>query len=135
MTTFNSFEEIEARIRQAMMSSAEATAQEMINIMKQQIEEAYGAYSPSVYVRTMALQNTPEINHADITGMETEFKDNGGWFSVYSGDHFFALEGLEGGHTWGRGATNIYDSSVERCYSEAVDFYFRTMKSLGVPLM
>lgn len=134
---FNSFEEIEAYVRQAMIDCATATAQEMINIMKQQIEQAYGGYSPSMYVRTMALLNTPEINIASESEIETEFKDNGGWYSLRgssAGAHFFALEGLEGGYTWGRGETNIYDSSVERCKTEAVQYYFDCMKAHGIPL-
>jgi hypothetical protein len=90
-----------------------------------------------MYSRTGDLLNTPQIIQADSSGMTTEFVDNGGWYSLVgrtAGQHFFALEGLEAGTSWGRGATNIYSFSAVKCYSNIPDKYKKCLISFGIPI-
>lgn len=134
---FDSLSELKAYVERAMESSAEKSADEMLEIMREEIEDAYGSYSPSMYDRTGDLENTPQIISADKSGMEVEFADNGGWYSLVgktAGQHFFALVGLESGTSWGRGATNIYETSKQRCYAMIPEYYVRCMKALGIPI-
>lgn len=134
---FGSIAELESFAKSLMNISAMICAEEMIEIMKEKIKEAYNAYSPSMYHRTGDLLETPQIVSANADGMETEFEDNGGWFSLVgstAGQHFFALEGLEGGHTWGRSATHIHASSMTTCYSEIPTLYIKTLQRMGVPI-
>lgn len=134
---FGSISEMESYAKSLMNISAMICAEEMIEIMKEQIQDAYNSYQPSIYVRTGELLETPQIVSASSDGMETEFEDNGNWFSLVgktAGQHFFALEGLEGGSTWGRGATQIYDFSVSQCQSKIPDLYIEHLRRMGVPI-
>ena len=133
---FDSMTELRSYVLRVMNDCAQICAEEMLEIMREEIENAYNDYSPSMYVRTGDLLNTPQIIQADSSGMTTEFVDNGGWYSLVGrtkGQHFFALEGLEGGYSWGRGATNIHPTSVLRCYEYIPQYYERTMNALGIP--
>ncbi len=133
---FNSMADLRAYVLSAMEDCAQICAEEMLEIMREEIENAYNSYSPSQYVRTGDLLNTPQIIKANNDGMVTEFVDNGGWFSLVgktAGQHFFALEGLEGGTTWNRGATNIYPTSVSRCYDYIPMYYERCLNAMGIP--
>ena len=134
---FGSISEMEAYAKSLMNITAMICAEEMVEIMKDKIQEAYNSYQPSIYQRTRDLLDTPQVMSASSDGMETEFEDNGNWFSLVGknkGQHFFALEGLEGGHTWGRGATDIYDSAVAQCRSDIPDLYIKTLQRMGVPI-
>lgn len=133
---FDSMTELRSYVLRVMNDCAQICAEEMLEIMREEIENAYNNYSPAEYVRTGALLNTPQIISADSDGMVTEFMDNGDWFSLVgstAGQHFFALEGLEGGYSWGRGATSIHPTSVSRCYMNIPMRYERTMNALGIP--
>ena len=134
---FDSLAELKTYVERAMATSAERSAEEMLEIMREEISYAYSGYNPKVYDRTGDLENTPQIIIADENGMTTEFMDNGGWYSLVgktAGQPFFALEGLEAGTSWGRGATNIYETSKTRCYAMIPDYYIRCMKALGIPI-
>ena len=134
---FGSISEMESYAKSLMNITAMICAEEMVEIMKDKIQEAYNSYQPSIYQRTRDLLDTPQVMSANSDGMETEFEDNGDWFSLVGktkGQHFFALEGLEGGHTWGRGATDIYDSAVAQCRSDIPDLYIKTLQRMGVPI-
>lgn len=133
---FDSMAELKSYVLKAMEDCAQICAEEMLDIMREEIENAYNNYSPVQYVRTGDLLNTPQIISATNDGMVTEFIDNGGWYSLVGktkGQHFFALEGLEGGYSWGRGATSIHSTSVARCYEKIPMYYERTLNALGIP--
>lgn len=135
---FNSIGEMKQYVLGVMDDCALICANEMIEIMRQEIEQAYDSYSPSLYVRTGDLLNTPQIREASNKRMVTEFMDNGGWYSVQGstkGQHFFALEGLEYGTTWGRDKTNIVPFSMVKCYSEIPKTYKDCMKAFGIPII
>lgn len=135
--TFNSIDEMRKYVLSIMNDCAYLTSERMLEIMKQQIEDAYNSYSPSMYVRTGDLLNTPQRISANSRGIKTAFVDNGGWYSLVGqtkGHHFFALEGLEAGTSWGRDATDIYQNSVDICHIEIGDFYVDCMKKFGVPI-
>lgn len=135
---FNSMEELRNYVLSTMDNCAKLCADDMIEIMKQEIENAYNSYSPNMYVRTYDLLNTPQIIKADREGMTTEFVDNGGWYSMVGatkGQHFFALEGLENGSSWNREETNIHPFSVVKCYSEIPQRYKTYMVSFGIPII
>lgn len=134
---FKSIDEMRRYTLKIMDNCATLTADEMIVIMKKKINDAYGNYKPKMYDRTGDLEETPFKIYANSQGMATMFIDNGHWFSLVgrtAGQHFFALEGLEGGYSWGRGATNIYEESKEECYTNGVKYYKERMKAFGVPL-
>lgn len=131
---FDSIADLRKYVEGVMDDCAQMCAQEMLEIMREEIQNAYFEYSPKVYFRTGQLLNTPQIISADSNGMATEFVDNGDWFSVYTGEHFFALEGLEGGTTWGRGATTIHPTSVARCQAQIPDYYARCLRAFGIPI-
>ena len=139
---FDSLSELKTYVERAMETSAKRSAEEMLEIMREEISDAYGSYSPKVYDRTGDLENTPQIIVADQNGMTTEFMDNGKHVLIIyddlirqtAGQHFFALEGLEAGTSWGRGATNIYELSKTRCYAMIPDYYIRCMRALGIPI-
>lgn len=133
---FDSMGELKAYVLGVMDDCAKLSAERMLEIMEQEIEDAYNSYSPNIYVRTGDLKNTPQIMSANRTGMHTEFVDNGGWYSLVgktAGQHFFALEGLEGGTTWGRDATHIHPFATVKCYSEIPNFYKECMNKFGIP--
>lgn len=131
---FDSIADLRKYVEGVMDDCAQMCAQEMLEIMREEIQNAYFEYTPKKYFRTGQLLNTPQIILADSSGMTTEFVDNGDWFSVYTGEHFFALEGLEGGTTWGRGATTIHPTSVARCQAQIPDYYARCMRAFGIPI-
>lgn len=136
---FDSMEQLEAYVLKAMDDCAKLSAEKMLDIMTDELENrVYNNYSPNIYVRTGDLMNTPQIISANSTGMHTEFVDNGGWFSLVGatkGQHFFALEGLEGGHSWGREATNAYPFAYTRCLSEIPDYYRKCLVAFGIPIV
>jgi hypothetical protein len=129
--------ELKKYVLGVMEDCAEICAEEMLEIMREEIENAYNNYSPVQYVRTGELLNTPQVISVSSDGIVTEFVDNGNWFSLVGktkGQHFFALEGLEGGYSWGRGATSIYSTSVDRCNNRIPDYYARCLRAFGIPI-
>ena len=134
---FDSMSELRNYVLGVMDNCAIICAEEMLEIMEKEIDkQVYGEYSPNMYVRTMDLSKTPTILSADRTGMHTEFSDNGGWYSLVGatkGQHFFAMYGLEGGHTWGRNETQIHQKSVEECFIQIGDKYKEVMNAFGIP--
>lgn len=135
---FDSIGALRSYVLGVMGDCATLCAEQMLEIMRQEIENAYSSYAPSMYSRTMDLMNTPTFLMANSSGMATTFADNGGWYSLVGstkGQHFFALYGLEGGSTWGRGATNIYDTSVAMCYAQIPAYYKQCMIAFGIPVV
>lgn len=133
---FDSMSELRNYVLNVMDDCATICAEEMLEIMRREIDEVYNSYSPSMYVRTGDLKNTPQIISANRNGMHTEFVDNGGWYSLVgktAGQHFFAMYGLEGGHTWGREGTSIHPNSVVNCYAQIPNKYKEVMNAFGIP--
>lgn len=135
---FDSMGELKAYVLGVMDSCAEICAEEMLEIMEQEVQNAYNDYHQTMYVRTGDLKKTPTKISADRNGMHTEFADNGGWYSLVGatkGQHFFAMYGLEGGYSWGRDATTIHPDSKLRCYAEIPKTYRECMKAFGIPII
>lgn len=133
---FDSLADLERYVKNIMNDCAYLCAEEMLEIMREEIEDAYSSYNPKMYVRTGDLLNTPQIIQANNKGMITEFVDNGGWYSLVgktAGHHFFALEGLEGGYTWDRPTTNIHPNSIQKCYSRIPEYYEKCLNAFGIP--
>lgn len=138
---FGSIEEVEAYLKKCMASASQVMAEETKdsarNIISSQLI-GYGA-RPSGYPfdyqgSTGATQNTPTTVMASATGMEVELQDNGGWYSVMTGGHFFSLDGLESGSTWGRGATSIMSNWESWCSANLDKIFLSSMQGMGVPI-
>lgn len=82
-----------------------------------------------------------DITSIDNDSVEIKWQDNGSWYSVITGNHFYAPYGLEGGYTWGEGhtprnpvykpATTLEETSKEKIEQEAPSEYKKYMRSKG----
>ena len=141
---FDSMGELEAYVLKIMDNCAEICAEEMLEIMENEINnQVYNGYSPNMYVRTMELLRTPTKISADRSGMHTRFEDNGGWYSLRGsakGQHFLPFYGLEEdlhstGGTWGRGSTDVIGQSDEMCKMNIPMKYKEAMRAFGIPIV
>ena len=98
--------------------------------------EVYDAYSPERYERTNALRLSPTIVSVGREGVRIEFADNGHWHSVKTGEHFYALYGLEGGYTWGRPPSNIMREVTSNGFKDQIsNIYIGSMRRQGIPIV
>lgn len=131
---FNSLDDAMAYIRSQNAKAMNVVGKEMEDIMKEEVRsQVYNAYSPQEYDRTGDVEKCARVTETSATSVVAEFADEGGWTSV-KGGHYNAYEGLEDGWTWGRGETNLMETSESRIESEIPNEYKGTMNSLGVPV-
>lgn len=132
---FSSLEELVNYVERMNTIAMYGVGEEMKNIMKEETQkQVYDAYSPEQYVRTKDLMNSIDVVAKGNDFVETEFQDNGEWYSVKDGQPFHAIKGLESGSTWGRGSTNLMDVSENRIEAEIPREYKQIMNGLGVPM-
>ena len=134
---FHSIDEAIKHIEGCMEVASYVTAELMLEIMREEIQNGYDDYSPNIYARTGDLLNTPQLLKVSKDGFITSFEDNGVWYSLVGatkGQHFFALHGWENGTSWGRGASQPYEMSVTRFVGEVVPTYVNSLRGQGVPL-
>lgn len=138
---FGSLDECVAYIRSCMgVASSQMANRTMIEGRKitQGQLKGYSA-RPSIY--KYPFQGSTGMTAASITitsesssGMSVEFLDRGGWYSVMTGQHFWAIEGLEGGSTWGRPKTHIMEIWRGWAFANLDNLFLSYMRSQGVPI-
>ena len=135
MPTFKNLNDVMEYIQKATAESMKEVGDKLEDIMKDTIdEEVYDAYDPKVYDRTYQLRDKMvEVKYGDDNA-EVRIAHTGDHISYVKGTRFYVPYGLEGGHTWGRGATNIQESSLRKAEDEIPDTYKKAMKSKGVPI-
>lgn len=132
---FSSLEDLVSYVEKMNSVAMYEVGEEMKDIMKDEThKQVYQAYSPEEYQRTYDLMNSIDVVSLGKDFVETEFQDNGGWYSVKYGSHFHAIKGLEDGATWGRSGTNLMSESESRIESEIPREYKKIMNGLGVPM-
>lgn len=136
MPTFKSFNELKKYIEKASRQSMKEVGEELKDIFKEAIqEEVYDAYSPSKYERTYQLRDKMvEITRATGDSVEVSVTHTGDHISYVNGTRFYVPYGLEGGHTWGRGATNIEKVAYQKAERDIPNKYKKEMKARGIPI-
>ena len=135
MATFKNLDDLMKYIEKATAESMKEVGEKLEDIMKDTIdEEVYDAYDPKKYPRSYQLRDKMvEVKYGDDNA-EVRITHTGDHISYVKGTRFYVPYGLEGGHTWGRGATNIQESSLRKAEDEIPDTYKKAMKSKGVPI-
>lgn len=136
MATFNSLESLMDYINSATASSMKEVGEKLEDVMKDAIdEEVYDAYNPVEYERTYQLRDKMvELTNVSKNSAEVRVTHTGDHISYIKGTRFYVPYGLEGGHTWGRGATDIQGRVMELAEQEIPDTYKKAMKSKGIPI-
>lgn len=143
--TFNSLDDIVAYIESIVATGMNEMGHEMEEIMKNEImHQIYASYSPNQYKRTGQMENSPGIVEVDKDSVTVEFRDNGGWTDIKTGNHAFPMERFESGKVWSKGhtdenpsylpATNIMEESVSKCESEIPRLLVNFLRSRGIPI-
>lgn len=136
MATFKSLSDLVRYVENATANSMKEVGEELEEVMKEAIdEEVYNAYDPSEYDRTYQLRDKMvEITNMGNSNVEVRVTHTGGHISYLKGTRFYVPYGLEGGHTWGRGATNIEACAMEKAEDKIPDVYKKAMRSKGIPI-
>lgn len=135
MPTFNSLNALMDYINNATASSMREVGDELEDVFKDSIdEEVYDAYDPKHYERTNQLKDMVETTNIDNNSVEVSITHTGGHISYIKGTRFYVPYGLEGGHTWGRGATDIEGNAMNKAEKRIPDTYKDAMKSRGIPI-
>lgn len=114
---------IKGAIADSMPELAEESKEIMVDVTRSQV----GGISGDMF-------NSPQVTEVGADSCTMEFLDNGGWTSAIYNTPFFAMYGLEGGHTWNRSATTLYDTSCSQIQAEAPSLFLRLMLSQGIPI-
>jgi hypothetical protein len=137
---FGSLEEMVAYIKRCNAVAANEMGQrattKATNIINSQLKGYSARPSPYNFPyqgTTGQTANTPTVVSASSSGMVAELAEKGNWYSVITGEYFFALRGLESGSTWGN-QTHIMDSWNSWCASNLDRIYLAKMQALGVPI-
>ena len=135
MPTFKNLDEVMKYIEKATAESMKEVGEKLEDIMKDTIdEEVYDAYEPKIYDRSYQLRDKMVEIKSDNNSAEARIAHTGDHISYIKGTRFYVPYGLEGGHTWGRGATNIQENSLKKAEDESPDTYKKAMRSKGIPV-
>ena len=135
MPTFKSLKDAMKYIERATSSSMPELGRELEDVFKEAIDkEVYEAYDPKIYERTMELKNMVEITELKDDKVEVSITHTGGHISYIKGTRFYVPYGLEGGYTWGRGATDIEGEAINMANDRIPDKYKEIMKSKGIKI-
>lgn len=131
---FHSLSVLKRYVEKASSKALTEVGKEVEKTLKETIQnEVYNSYSPTTYVRTNKLIDNIVIER-NGNNVQVVLK-NGGWYSVITGEPFYALWGLESGSTWGRGSTNVVDAVNEKCSSLIPQTYYKAMRGNGIPIV
>ncbi|MGL5718483.1 MAG: hypothetical protein ACRCX2_36100 [Paraclostridium sp.] len=135
MATFSSLDAVMKHIKRATADSMKEVSEELEDVMKDAIqEEVYDNYSPEKYDRTYQLKNNMvEAKYGD-NDAEVKIAHTGDHISYIKGTRFYVPYGLEGGYTWGRGATDIESNAKGKAEKSVPDVYKKAMRSKGIPI-
>ncbi len=135
MPTFNSLNALMDYIDSATSSSMKEVGDELEEVFKDAIdEEVYDAYDPKYYERTNELKDMVETTKVSKDSVEVSVTHTGGHISYVKGTRFYVPYGLEGGHTWGRSATDIEGDAMKKAETRIPNTYKDAMKSKGIPI-
>lgn len=88
-------------IKSIVSTAMPTMANKMVDIMQLEVnEQIYADHEPSVYERTGQMGEIAQIHSIDMDSVVVEFKDDGDWTSVLTGEHFFPIIGWEAGRVW-----------------------------------
>lgn len=135
MATFKNLDDLMKYIEKATAESMKEVGEKLEDIMKDTIdEEVYDAYDPKIYDRSYQLRDKMVEVKSDNNSAEVRIAHTGDHISYIKGTRFYVPYGLEGGYTWGRGATNIQENSLKKAEDEIPDTYKKAMRSKGIPV-
>ena len=135
MAMFKNLDDLMKYIEKATAESMKEVGEKLEDIMKDTInEEVYDAYDPKKYPRSYQLRDKMVEIKSDNNSAEVRITHTGDHISYIKGTRFYVPYGLEGGHTWGRGATNIQENSLKKAEDEIPDTYKKAMRSKGIPV-
>lgn len=135
MTTFKSLEDLMVYVNKATTNSMREVGEELKEVMKDAIDdEVYNSYDPKVYERTEQLKNMVELTDVGNNSAEVRVTHTGGHISYIKGTRFYVPYGLEDGHTWGRGATDIEGCAMDKAEDRIPEKYKQAMNSRGIPI-
>lgn len=139
--TFGSLDECVAYIKKQMDKTSGSLAKDSKNEAEKIIGGELKGYSYSESIFPYPFQGstgdtkkTPTIISTGQNGFVVELVDNGSWYSVLTGEHYFSILALESGTTWNRGKTNIMDKWRTWNSSVVPNKYKSYMNSFGVPV-
>ena len=132
---FNSVEEAEAYIEKQLQGACQSVADEMVDIAKRetQAQTQRGKGAPS-YANTGNVINCIDATKISTKEVEITWQDNGGWYSIITGEPFYAPWALENGYTWNVGATNFVDSSFSQIQSSIPPLLISYLRARGIPI-
>lgn len=136
MTTFNSLDALMNYVKRATADSMKEVGEELEEVFKEAIdEEVYNAYDPDIYDRTYQLRDDMvEITNLGSDNVGVNITHTGDHISYIKGTRFYVPYGLEGGHTWGRGSTDIEGNAMNKAEDRIPDIYIKAMRSKGIPI-
>lgn len=128
---FGTLEDMIDYISSASSKSIEECGEEMVRILQQEIRNQVSGWEGNLFGAT-------QISNITNDSVEVEVADYQGWTSLAGsnkGQPFEnAMIGLEGGYTWGRGASNIMEEASKTCESVIPREYLQLMRSKGIPI-
>ena len=132
---FNSVEEAEAYIEKQLQGACQSVADEMVDIAKRetQAQTQRGKGAP-FYANTGNVINCIDATKISTKEVEITWQDNGGWYSVITGEPFYAPWALENGTVWYQSSTNFVDSSFSRIQSDIPPLLVSYLRARGIPI-
>lgn len=135
MPTFKSLNDLMRYVNKATSDSMPEVGKELEEVFKEAIDkEVYKAYSPEIYERTGQLKDMVETTRIGNENVEVSITHTGDHISYIKGTRFYVPYGLEGGHTWGRGATNIEGEAMDIAKDKIPEKYKSEMRNKGIPI-
>ena len=135
MPTFKSLNSLMSYIDKATSDSMLEVGEELEYVFKDAIDkEVYEAYDPKIYERTNQLKDMVKITNVGSKNVEVSVTHTGDHISYIKGTRFYVPYGLEGGHTWGRGATDIEGEAINMAQDRVPEEYKKAMKRKGIPI-
>lgn len=135
MPTFKNLKDVMKYIEKATEDAMPEVGEELEEVFKEAIDkEVYEAYDPKIYKRTMQLKDMVEITDIGKDKVEVSITHTGDHISYIKGTRFYVPYGLEGGHTWGRGATDMEGEAIDIANDRIPDKYKKIMKSKGIKI-
>ena len=133
MPTFTNLKDVMRYIEKATSDSMEELGEELEDAFKEAIDkEVYEAYDPKIYERTKQLKDMVEITDIDKDKVQVSITHTGDHISYVKGTRFYVPYGLEGGHTWGRGATDIEGEAIDIAKDRIPKKYKKLMRAKGI---
>ena len=135
MPTFKSLNDLMRYVNKATADSMPEVGKELEEVFKEAIDnEVYKAYSPKIYERTEQLKDMVEITKIGNENGEVSITHTGDHISYIKGTRFYVPYGLEGGHTWGRGATDIEGEAMDIAKDKIPEKYKSEMRNRGISI-